>query len=61
MGVQARRVAGYYDGLLSTEADTENENASDHEFSNSNDSELSKATRQCIPEKWKGQIEKVVM
>ncbi|XP_042416419.1 TBC1 domain family member 8B-like [Zingiber officinale] len=58
VGVRARRVSGYYDGLLSTEADTENGNASDHESSNSNDSELSKATRRCIPEKWKGQIEK---
>lgn len=61
VGVRARRVTGYYDGLLSTEADTENGNANDHESSNSNDSEFSKATRRCIPEKWKGQIEKVVM
>ncbi|XP_074578015.1 uncharacterized protein LOC141834595 isoform X3 [Curcuma longa] len=58
VGVRARRVTGYYDGLLSTEADTKNGNANDHESSNSNDSEFSKATRRCIPEKWKGQIEK---
>ncbi|RRT85404.1 hypothetical protein B296_00010047 [Ensete ventricosum] len=60
VGVRARRVKGYYDNLLSPEAGSGN--GKEHESSNTDDTnKMSKAPESCSPEKWKGQIEKVVI
>ncbi|CAL9040706.1 unnamed protein product [Musa banksii] len=58
VGVRARRIKGYYDNLLSPEA--ESGNGKEHESSNNtdNNNKMSKAPERCSPEKWKGQIEK---
>ncbi|CAD5166659.1 unnamed protein product [Musa acuminata subsp. malaccensis] len=58
VGVRARRIKGYYDNLLSPEA--ESGNGKEHESSNNTDdnNKMSKAPERCSPEKWKGQIEK---
>ena len=51
---------GYYNNLLNPESDIGNSNVSD--AASSNDSDIgSKKPHDSVPEKWKGQIEKVVL
>lgn len=59
VGVKARRIEKYYQNLL--DADTNNDNSTEHQMLQSDKaSNMSTGESVCIPEKWKGQIEKVI-
>lgn len=58
VGVRARRVDKYYQDLLSSERNFGN-NMEQHSSQSDNDSKSSTKDSVCLPEKWKGQIEKV--
>ncbi|KAH9703377.1 Rab-GAP TBC domain-containing protein [Citrus sinensis] len=57
VGVRARRVDKYYQDLLSAESNFGN-NMEQHSSQSDNDSKSSTKDSVCLPEKWKGQIEK---
>lgn len=64
VGVKARRIEKYYQNLL--DSDTKNDNILENQISQtengSNGSKTSSVESViCIPEKWKGQIEKVIV
>ncbi|KAJ9545596.1 hypothetical protein OSB04_025303 [Centaurea solstitialis] len=56
VGVKARRIENYYQKLL--DPDTKNENGMEHQIQAEEASKASTAESLCVPEKWKGQIEK---
>ncbi|KAI3508628.1 hypothetical protein L1887_23637 [Cichorium endivia] len=57
VGVKARRIENYYQNLLNP--DTKNDDNTEHQIlEEENASETSIVKSVCIPEKWKGQIEK---
>lgn len=58
VGVKARRVEKYYQDLLASENDFERKTDQQSMQSADND-EKPTADPLCVPEKWKGQIEKV--
>ena len=58
MGVRARRVEKYYQDLLTSE--TKGSNNVEQDVSDSdNKTKGLETVATCVPEKWKGQIEKV--
>jgi hypothetical protein len=58
IGIGARRVKGYYEGLLAAEGGREGSNSSDSPTTEGGDGKP-KASQAFSSEKWKGQIEKV--
>ena len=58
MGVKARRIENYYQKLL--DPDTKNDNSMEQQIEAEEASKTSSVESLCIPEKWKGQIEKVI-
>ncbi|XP_024968834.1 rab GTPase-activating protein 1-like isoform X1 [Cynara cardunculus var. scolymus] len=56
VGVKARRIESYYQNLL--DPDTKNDNGMEHQIQAEEASKTSTAESACMPEKWKGQIEK---
>lgn len=59
VGIKARRVEKYYQDLLTSE--TNSDNKVEQRVSESESKTRGSATdATCVPEKWKGQIEKVI-
>lgn len=60
MGVRTRRVEKYYQDLLAP--DTNSGDIAEHQRSELDSNALVSITEEsaCVPEKWKGQIEKVI-
>lgn len=60
MGVRSRRVEKYYQDLLTPESHSGN-NTDQNSIQSDDKSEGLTSDSVCVPEKWKGQIEKVIM
>lgn len=59
VGAKARRIENYYSDLLAAEDSVQVENT-DGDGLSENDTKVSTTCDEAVPEKWKGQIEKVV-